>query len=85
MESLKKAQKKYYEKRKNDTDFKAMRNNNVKAYYYRKKTDPNFMEMRNEKAKEYYKNNREKVLEKKKIYYNIKQNEKNNDSNSNLQ
>lgn len=84
-EALKKAQKKYYEKMKSEDKFKEMRRQNVKAYYDRKKTDPNFMQMRNEKAKNYYANNKEKVLEKKKIYYNIKQDEKSNDSNTDIQ
>ena len=71
MNPQQKAQQKYFQKKKNDEDFKANRRKNVKAYYDRKKTDPEFMTMRNEKAKLYYQNNREKVLEKKKLKYSI--------------
>jgi hypothetical protein len=85
MNPQQKAQQKYFQKMKNDEDFKANRRKNVKAYYDRKKSDPEFMTMRNEKAKLYYKNNREKVLEKKKLKYNISNNNETNDSNSDLQ
>jgi hypothetical protein len=87
MESQKKAQQKYFQKMKNDPDFKANRRKNVKAYYDRKKLDPEFMSMRNEKAKAYYKNNREKVLEKKKLKYSISINkdDETDDSNTDLQ
>jgi len=71
MNSHQKAQQKYFQKMKNDEDFKANRRKNVKAYYDRKKHDPEFMKMRNEKAKLYYQNNREKVLERKKLKYSI--------------
>ena len=86
MDSQKKAQQRYFQKMKNDPDFKANRNKNVKAYYQRKKLDPEFMAMRNEKAKEYYKNNREKVLERKKLKYSIiKNNDETNDSDTDIQ
>jgi hypothetical protein len=85
MNPSQKAQQKYFQKMKNDEDFKANRRKNVKAYYDRKKTDPKFLESRNEKAKNYYKNNREKVLEKKKLKYNISNNNESNDSNSDVQ
>jgi hypothetical protein len=86
MNPQQKAQQKYFQKMKNDEDFKANRRKNVKAYYDRKKTDPEFMTMRNEKAKLYYKNNRDKVLEKKKLKYSISNNNADeiNDSNTDL-
>ena len=67
MDSQKKAQQRYFQKMKNDPEYKANRN-------------------KNEKAKEYYKNNREKVLEKKKLKYSIiKNNDETNDSDTDIQ
>jgi hypothetical protein len=86
MDSQKKAQQKYFQKMKHDPDFKANRRKNVKNYYDRKKLDPEFMAMRNEKAKAYYKNNREKVLERKKLKYSISINkDESDDSDTDLQ
>jgi len=63
-ESQKKANKKYYIKKKNDEDFKQLRREIVKNYYDRNKDNEEFKLKMREKSKNYYLKNREKILEK---------------------
>jgi len=65
-EALKKAQKKYYDKKKEDESYVQNRNDNMRLYYDSKKEDPDFREKINKRSLDYYYRNRESILEKKK-------------------
>ena len=74
-EALKKAQQKYYEKMKDNKEYRQKRNENMKFYYNKNKEDPEFKSKINQRSLQYYYNNREKILEKKKESYKHKQGE----------
>jgi len=70
-ESLRLAQKKYYEKMKHDEHFKSKRNEAVKRYYLKNRDTDEFKEKANAKAKEYYERNKEAILERRKEKYRM--------------
>lgn len=68
-ESLRLAQKKYYEKMKHDEHFKSKRNEAVKRYYLKNRVTDEFKEKANAKAREYYERNKETILEQRRQKY----------------
>jgi len=76
-DSMKEAQKRYYEKKKNDTEFKQKRTEAVKRYYAKMKDSEEFREKANQRARDYYQRNREKILDDRKEKYRM--NKKNNE------
>ena len=68
-ESLRLAQKKYYEKMKHDEHFKEKRNEAVKRYYLKNRDSDEFKQRANKTAKEYYERNKEAILEQRKEKY----------------
>ena len=59
---LQRAQKKYYEKRKNNIDYKNQIKINNKTYYDKVKVTPEFKEKVSIKKKEYYYANKKDIL-----------------------
>ena len=56
-DALIKAQKKYYDIKKNDEEYIDKRNENMRLYYNNKKQDPEFRDKINKRSLEYYYNN----------------------------
>lgn len=73
-ESMKEAQKRYYEKMKTDIDFKQKRNDAVKRYYQKVKHTDEFRDKANERARDYYQKNKDAILEKRKEKYRMSKN-----------
>jgi len=68
-QALKKAQQKYYEKMKDNEEYRQKRNENMKNYYNRNKDNPEFKQKINQRSLDYYYKNRDSILAKKKESY----------------
>ncbi len=71
-EALIKAQKKYYERIKHTPEYKEKLKISSIKNYEKFKNNEELKQKRNEYAKQYYQNNRESILEKRKIKYQLK-------------
>lgn len=83
-EALIKAQKKYYERIKHTPEYKEKLKISSIKNYEKFKNNEELKQKRNDYAKQYYQNNRENILEKRKIKYQLKKSQSilnNEDSN----
>ncbi len=72
LESVKRAKAKYYQKKKQDTEFVEMMREKAKTYYTAKKDDPEYKEQQRIYAKKYHEMNRERTNEYYQNYYHNK-------------
>ncbi len=79
-EALKKAQQKYYQKNKDNEEYKARVKKATTDYYERNKGNPEYRIKRCECSRKYYHSNREKILEKKRIMYKNKKEDNTNET-----
>lgn len=63
------AQKRYYEKRKNDPEFKKIQKESMKKYLNKIKDTDSYKARNRENVKRYYNENKEEILLKRKLYY----------------